>query len=66
MGYRIRELREEMNLSQEKLSEKSGVSRTIISNLENGQNTSTTMKTLSKLAKALDTTLDQLFYPENV
>lgn len=66
MGYRIKELREEKNLSQAKLAEKSGVSRTIISNLENGQSTSTTMKTLNKLAKALDTTLDQLFFPESV
>ena len=64
MGYRIKELREEKNLSQAKLAEKSGVSRTIISNLENGQSTSTTMKTLNKLAKALDTTLDQLFFPK--
>lgn len=66
MGYRIKELREEKNLSQAKLAEKSGVSRTIISNLENGQSTSMTMKTLNKLAKALDTTLDQLFFPESV
>lgn len=66
MGYRVKELRENARLSQEELSEKSGVSRTIISSLESGRETSTTMKTLGKLAKALNTTLDQLFYPNGV
>lgn len=66
MGYRIKELRDQARLTQEELSAKSGVSRAIISNLESGKDTSTTMKTLSKLAKALNTTLDQLFYPDDV
>lgn len=42
MGFKIRECRNEINMSQEELSKKSGVSRTIISGLENGTITVTT------------------------
>lgn len=66
MGYRIKELRDQARLTQEELAKKSGVSRAIISSLESGRETSTTMKTLSKLARALNTSLDQLFYPKDV
>lgn len=61
MGYRIKELREARNMTQEELSEKSGVSRGTICALEKGEERTTTTKTLLKLAKALDSTLDQLF-----
>ena len=61
MGYRIKDLREEKGMTQEDLSEKSGVSRGTISALENGDERTTTTKTLLKIAKALDTTVDQLF-----
>ena len=36
MGYKIKELREAMKMTQEELAEKSGVSRGTISALENG------------------------------
>ena len=36
MGYKIKEKRLEMGISQERLAEMSGVSRTIISGLESG------------------------------
>lgn len=61
MGYKIRELREAKNMTQEELSEKSGVSRGTICALESGEERTTTTKTLLKLAKALDSTVDQLF-----
>ncbi len=61
MGYRIRELREAQNLTQEELAERSGVSRGTICALEKGEERTTTTKTLLKLAKALDSTVDQLF-----
>ena len=65
MGYRIKDLREEKGMTQEDLSEKSGVSRGTISALENGIERTTTTKTLLKIAKALETTVDQLFlFPE--
>lgn len=62
MGFRIRALREERKMSQEELSRRSNVSRAIIWGLETGNRTITTTKTLCKLAEALETTIDELFY----
>ena len=62
MGYRIREVREEKDMTQEELSRQSGVSRATISALENGTTRSTSTKTLLKLAKALGTTVDAIFF----
>lgn len=61
MGYRIKEVRESMGMTQEELSEKSGVSRTIISALENDYQKTTSTKTLLKIAHALGTTVSQIF-----
>lgn len=62
MGYKIKELREAMKMTQEELAEKSGVSRGTISALENGIDRTTTSKTLVKLAQALDTTVGCIFF----
>lgn len=61
MGYRIKEMREKKGLTQEELSEKSGVSRATISALENNECKMTTTKTLLKIAEALDTSVESLF-----
>lgn len=61
MGYKIKELREAKHMTQEELSAKSGVSRGTISALENNTARATTTKTLVNIAKALDSTVDQLF-----
>lgn len=66
MGSKIKERREAMRMTQEELSVKSGVSRGTISALENGTDRNTTTKTLLNIARALDTTVDRLFYPESV
>lgn len=66
MGYKIKELREAMKMTQEELAEKSGVSRGTISALENGIDRTTTSKTLVKLAQALDTTVDCIFFTKGV
>lgn len=66
MGYRIRELREAMKMTQEELADKSGVSRGTISALENGSMRNTTSKTLLKLAQALNTSVDRIFFTEIV
>lgn len=66
MGYRIREKRKERKMSQEELAEKSGVSRVTISGLENGTVRATTSTTLLKLARALETTVDQIFFEDDV
>lgn len=66
MGYKIKEVREKKNMTQEELSRKSGVSRGTISALENGTTRATTTKTLAKIARALDTTVDVLFFDRSV
>lgn len=66
MGYRIKEIREACGMSQEELAQKSGVSRGTISALENGLERNTTSKTLLKIAKALNTTVDQIFFASAV
>lgn len=62
MGYKIKEVREEMRMTQEELAEKSGISRTTISALENGTMRATTTKTLIQIAQALETTVDRIFF----
>lgn len=62
MGYKIKEKRLEMGISQERLAEMSGVSRTIISGLESGKTTVTTTDTLLKLSKALNCSVKDIFF----
>ena len=62
MGYKIKEARQEKRMSQEELALKSGVSRATISALENGSERYVMMGTLVKLANALDTTIDKIFF----
>ena len=66
MGYKIKEAREKLKMTQEELAEKSGVSRGTISGLENGTDRATSPKTLVKLAKALQKTIDALFFTDSV
>lgn len=61
MGYRIKTLREKKRLTQEQLAEKSGVSRTTISNLENDSNKTVNTRTLAKIASALGVKVESLF-----
>jgi len=61
MRYKIKEYREEKGMSQSELSEKASVSRAIISGLESGRTIVTTTDTLSKIAKALDKTVSDIF-----
>lgn len=61
MEYKIKERREQMGISQEELSKKSGVSRTIISGLETGVIDTTTTKTLLCIAEALECKVSDIF-----
>lgn len=61
MKYKIKALRTELGMSQEALSESSGVSRAIISALESGREVTTTTETLSKLAKTLGVNVSDIF-----
>ena len=62
MGYKIKEMREKRGISQEELSKLSNVSRVTISQLENNESKNASVKTLLKIAKALDAPLDAIFY----
>lgn len=62
MGNRLKEYRLKLKVSQEELAEKSGISRATISAIENNLNRNTTTKTLDKIASALGTTVDQIFF----
>lgn len=64
MGYMIRERREELKMTQEELAQKSGISRQTISSIETGKCDNVLVGTLISIAKALETTVDKIFYPE--
>ena len=61
MGYNIAYLREQKHMPQEELSIRSNVSRAIISGLESGRVKQTTVKTLKKLADALEVDISYFF-----
>lgn len=66
MGYKIKEVRESMKMTQEELAKKSGVSRATIWALETGNERVTTTKTLAKLAQALGVDVEQIFFEKRV
>jgi len=59
MAAKLKALRERRGLTQEQLSEKSGVSRTYLARLETGRQ-DPTLSTLEKLAKALGVKVGKL------
>lgn len=59
--YRIKEFRENLKLTQEELAVKSGVSRSLISELETGKRTVTSTDTLLKIATALNRSVKEIF-----
>ena len=61
MRNTIRERREALKLNQEQLATKSGVARTVISQLETGQRTVITSDTMLKLAKAMECSVTDIF-----
>lgn len=61
MRYKVKEMREKKKWTQENLAEKSGVSRAIISRLENGEEVITTTDTLMKIAKAFGCKVSDIF-----
>ena len=66
MGSKLREVREAKGMSQEELEKVSGISRQTISSIENGRSTSVMSGTLISLARALGTTVDEIFFGESV
>lgn len=65
MGYRIKEFREQQKMTQEELAARSGVSRVSIALLETGATKNATGQTLFKIATALGTTIDSLFFDDD-
>ena len=66
IANKLREIREAKGMTQEQLSEISDVSRTTIVSLE--RNTADVVKTdtLTKLADALKTPVNEIFFTQNV
>ena len=59
IGERLTQLRKQLNLSQDDLAKKIGVSRTIIGNYERNTNTPS-IEVLVKIAKTFNVTVDYL------
>jgi transcriptional regulator with XRE-family HTH domain len=59
LGKRIKQLRKEVGLTQEKLAIATGLSQTYISGIESGTR-NPSIKTLDKIGKALDVKLSDL------
>ncbi len=64
MRYKVKELREKRGMTQHELAEKSGISRVIISKMEQEKSTTTLTKTLVKVASALNVSVSSLFLKE--
>lgn len=61
MGNRVREIRQERNLSLDDLARLSGVSKSTISRIEIGES-EPTQSVMCKICKALNLGLDEVFY----
>ncbi|MFE8697313.1 helix-turn-helix domain-containing protein [Cytobacillus sp. FJAT-53684] len=60
VGMRIKRLRQELGYSINELSEKAGVSKSYLSYIERGIQRNPSLQVLSRLAKTLDTTMEDL------
>lgn len=58
-GQRLREVREKVGISQEKLAELAGLHRTYVSSVERGKR-NISIQNIERLAEALGTTMAQL------
>lgn len=58
---RLKAFREEKGMSQEELSEKTGLSRTTISKIENNEEAVVSTKTIAKLAEVFDVAPSEIF-----
>ena len=58
---RVKEIRNEMKLSQEELANKSGLSRYLISKIENGDDVNITKNTMISISNALNKKVTEVF-----
>ena len=61
LGKRIRDIRTKAKMTQSDLHEKTGISTTQLSAYENGKK-SIGLQTIAKIAKALNVTIDDIYY----
>lgn len=61
MGDKIRERRLFLRLSQAELAEKAGLSRQMISLIENGKAVNISINTMKSIASALDSSVEEIF-----
>lgn len=61
MGYNLKEIRQQKNMTQKELAKASGVCRALISGIESGRVTVTTTGTIRKLAEALGVSVGDIF-----
>src|SRR5271156_5177742 len=61
IGEKLKALREQKHLSQGDIEKRTGLLRCYISRVENGH-TVPAIETLEKMARAMETPMDQLFY----
>ena len=66
MTNKIRQCRMRKGLSQQELARAAKLSRATVSGLERGRITVTTTKTLMKIAEALQTSIDAIFFDAQV
>jgi len=64
MGLRIRELRKKRGLTQVQLSDKAGLSRPLLAQIESGSRPANTLR-LASIAKALEVAVEDLFEVED-
>ncbi len=60
----LKEARKEAGLTQRELAERSGVSQNLIARLETGELKNATLKTMCKLAEALDKPVNDVFFAD--
>lgn len=58
---RLKELREERGISQEKLAELSGISRATLSKIENNEEVNVNTRTIAKLSDVFDVKPSEIF-----
>jgi transcriptional regulator with XRE-family HTH domain len=59
-SIKIKRLREKKGLSQERLARLADVSNNTVVNIESGKQKNPTVDTISKIAKALDVSIEEL------
>ena len=63
MPFRVKEMRETLNMTQNELCSKANVSRQTLIDLESGKDVNTTVATLQKLADILKCKMQDLICP---